>query len=37
MRLEEVKMYVYKGVNESYLTRVGENNKQYVMAKYSFV
>ena len=37
MRLEEVEMYVYKGVNESYLTRVGENNKQYVMAKYNLV
>ncbi len=37
MRLEEVEMYVHKGVNESYLVRVGENNKQYVMAKYSLI
>ena len=37
MRLEEVEMYVHKGVNESYLVRVGENNKQYVMARYSLV
>jgi hypothetical protein len=37
MRIEEVEMYVHKGVNESYLVRVGENNKQYVMARYSLV
>ena len=37
MRLEEVEMYVHKGVNESYLVRVGENNKQYVMARYNLV
>ncbi len=37
MRIEDVEMYVYKGVNESYLVRVGENNKQYVMAKYALV
>lgn len=34
MRIEVVEMYVYKGVNESYLVRVGEKNKQYVRAKY---
>lgn len=37
MRLEEIEMYVHKGVNESYLCRVGENNKQYVMPRYSLV
>ncbi len=34
MRVEEVEMYVYKGVNENYLMRVGMDNKIYVMAKY---
>ncbi len=37
MRIEEVEMYVHKGVNESYLARVGEYNKQYVMARYGLI
>jgi len=37
MRIEEVEMHVHKGVNESYLVRVGENNRQYVMARYKLV
>ena len=37
MRIEEVEMYVHKGVNESYLCRVGEHNKQYVMPRYGLV
>ena len=34
LRLEVVEMYVYKGINESYLTKIGEDHKAYIMAKY---
>ena len=36
MRIEEVEMYVYKGVNESYLTKIGEDHKAIIMAKYKY-
>jgi hypothetical protein len=34
MRVVEIEMYVHKGVNESYLSKIGEDNRAIIMAKY---
>ncbi len=34
MRVVEIEMYVHKGVSESYLSKIGEDHRAIIMAKY---